>query len=148
MINIFTDSDRFDLSKVIIDNDAYFYENITAEKFGTLEEKIINEIDKATIIDKKLGTIKTPRGITSIENLSTGCKTVLNYLHLADCKSDINVIDASQCGYNALEVLFSTIEELNYPVNIILAHKDNIFRCGKRQYKINGEQVIEDLLYL
>ena len=148
MINIFTDLDRFNRKEVILDNDAYFYENVTSENFGDLEEWIIKQIDNGLIIDKKLGTVKTSRGITSIENLSTGCKTVLNYVYISKNKNKEVAIDASYCGYNALEVLFSVIEEVKYPIDIIIRHKDNLFQCSDREYKINDEKVITNLLYI
>ena len=148
MINIFTDLDRFNRKEVILDNDAYFYENVTSENFGDLEEQIIKQIDNGVIIDKKLGTVKTLRGITSIDNLSTGCKTVLNYVYISKNKNEIKAIDASYCGYNALEVLFLTIEKVNYPINIIIRHKDNLFKCNDREYKINDETIIKNLLYI
>ncbi len=148
MINIFTDLDRFNRKEVILDNDAYFYENVTAENFGDLEEEIIKQIDNGVIIDKKLGTVKTLRGITSIDNLSTGCKTVLNYVYISKNKNEIKAIDASYCGYNALEVLFLTIEKVNYPINIIIRHKDNLFKCNDREYKINNKRIIKNLLYI
>lgn len=148
MINIYTDFDKFDKNELILDNDAFFYENVTSENFGDLEEQVIKQIDNAVMIDKKIGTVRTSRGVTSIENLSTGCKTVLNYIYIAKNESKIVAIDGSHCGYNALEVLFSVIEKIEYPINIIIMHKDTLFKCSSREYNINNERVIQNLLYI
>ena len=84
-----------------------------------------------------------------MEDLSTGCKTVLNYMFL--CKSqpnDIRAIDVSKCGANALEVLFSIMERVEYSIDLVLRHEDELFRCGKREYLIDNERVIDNLLYI
>ena len=64
MINIYTDFNKFDKNELILDNDAFFYENVTSENFGDLEEQVIKQIDNAVMIDKKIGTVRTSRGAT------------------------------------------------------------------------------------
>lgn len=149
MINIYTDYDKYDTQAVILDNDAYFDENVVANTFGELEKNIIKKIDNAEVIDFNTGAIKTPRGIGALEDLSTGCKTVLNYIYLQKHNIfTIKAIDASQCGTNALEELFSTMEIVEYPIDIVLRHKDELFKCGERDYKINNRREIKNLLYM
>ena len=40
--------------------------------------EIIELIDNAKLLDENTGLVKTPMGLTSVNNLSTGCKTALN----------------------------------------------------------------------
>ena len=149
MIRIFTEYDKYKKETIILDNDAYFDENVVTCTFDDLEKEILKKIDNAEIVDANIGTIRTPRGIGTSEDLSTGCKTVLNYIYLYKNKSnDIQAVDISQCGANALEVLFSTMEKINYSVDLVLRHKDELFKCGEREYLINDKKKIRNLLYL
>ena len=149
MINIHTDFDKYDKQEVILDNDAYFDENVVASNFGELELNIMKTIDNAEVLDFNTGAIKTPRGIGALEDLSTGCKTVLNYVYLKRNNVEtIKAIDASQCGANALEELFLTIEKIQYPIDIVLRHKDELFKCSERHYRINGNKEITNLLFI
>lgn len=64
------------------------------------------DIDNAKLIDKRTGKIETPYGITDIKDLSTGCKTVLNYIFMVEnpeMYSIVKAINATECGWNALE---------------------------------------------
>ena len=92
-IEIYTDI--FDERTIILDNDAYFDENIVAKSFGEIENKVIKIVDNAVILDYDTGTIKTPRGIGASENLSTGCKTVLNCIYASN--NDNRIIVNSSC---------------------------------------------------
>ena len=65
-------------------------------------------IDKASLIDKKLGTVKTDFGITGIKNLSTGCKTVLVFRYLQKRQMSCN-LNINECGWNAVKVLFAIV---------------------------------------
>ena len=149
MVNIYTDYKKYDKGTIILDNDAYFDENVVANTFGELENNIIKNVDYAEVLDFNTGTIKTPRGIGALEDLSTGCKTILNYVYIQKNNIDnIKAIDASHCGSNALEVLFSTVETLGSPIDIVLRHKDELFRCKERDYVIDGKKKIKNLLYM
>lgn len=149
MINIYTDWTGFDKKALIIDNDAYFDENVTAHNFEELENEAIEVIDDAKVLDYNIGTIQTPRGVGALENLSSGCKTVLNYLYLYRNKiGNIKAIDVSECGANALEELFEIIEKSKYPIDLVIRHKDRLYMCRERQYKVDGDCIISNLMYL
>ncbi len=148
-INIYTHYADLELKDILIDNDAYFNENILSCDFGELELKVIQKIDEASIIDKEQGTIRTPRGITSIDKLSTGCKTILNYLSIIK-KSvhEFKVINVTQCGWNALEEIFEIEEVKNSGIRFLLLHKDNLHYCKVRDYIINNDTHIKNLLFI
>lgn len=87
------------------DNDSKEYNKV----LGFLEQKeIIELIDNAKLLDENTGLIKTPMGLTSVNNLSMGCKTALNVAFVRKHPElNISTINVTECGYNALEVIFS-----------------------------------------
>lgn len=86
-------------------------------------KKIMRKIDKAELLDTDL--IETPFGKTTLNNLSTGCKTVILSVFLSE---DNVFIPLGECGNNALSVLFELSKQYNlkgyvdYP--FILRDKD------------------------
>ena len=79
MVKIYTSKKYFRPEEILIDNESFFDNTVTAKSFDELSLDVIMNIDKAKLIDRNIGTIETPFGITSIDNVSTGCKAVLNY---------------------------------------------------------------------
>ena len=148
-INIYTHYADLELKDILIDNDAYFNENILSSDFGELELEVMQKIDEASIIDKEQGTIRTPRGITSIDKLSTGCKTILNYLSIIKkAVYEFKVINITQCGWNALEEIFEIEEVKNSGIGFLLLHKDSLHYCKERDYVINNDTHIKNLLFI
>lgn len=145
---IYTNYEKFKGFNVIKDNDAFFYENVSAENFSDIEIDVMKDIDNAELLDDKYGKIQTPRGICSIENLSTGCKTILNYLYICNSNMNIDAIDITGCGANAIEKLFQVMEIKGETVNLILMHKDKLFDCNDREYIIDDIKSINSLLYM
>mgnify|MGYP001034593836 CR=1 FL=1 len=148
-INIYTHYADLELKDILIDNDAYFNENILSCDFGELELEVMQKIDEASILDKEQGTIRTPRGITSIDKLSTGCKTILNYLSIIKkAVYEFKVINITQCGWNALEEIFEIEEVKNSGIRFLLLHKDNLHYCKERDYVINNDMHTKNLLFI
>lgn len=151
MIDIVTEYEYGKTKSILMDNDSFFDINVVARQFGRVEEDIMMDIDGATIIDKETGTIVTDRGATTIENLSTGCKTVLNYVFIGKNKEEYKKYDTlniSSCGTNALRKLFDVIDAAGYNhMKLLLMHNDNLFECGYREYNVDGRRV-DNLLYM
>lgn len=86
--------------KCLIDsNDSWFNRTLQDTKFLISCQNLIYTIDKAKIINFKLRKIETPLGICSIDDLSTGLKTILNILFLLKQKStDIVLVNVNECG--------------------------------------------------
>jgi hypothetical protein len=93
-------------------------------------------IDGAHILDRGIGTIRTPFGLTSIESLSTGVKTFLNILYIAKYKLPFTV-DLTQCGYNVLDIIFSYLDD-NPIIDVLLTHLD-IMKCKHFEFLVNGK---------
>lgn len=122
MIRIYRDRSKFKEENILLDNEAFFNNNVSPKDLNKASLRIMKDIDKADLIDSNIGTIQTPYGITSIDSLSTGCKTVINYIVIASNREiykDVKAICATECGWNALEELFEQIESMGYDIGVI-----------------------------
>lgn len=143
LIKIYTTTSEIDKKATLYDNDTFFDNRVNTKEFTELEKEIIEHIDKAKIIDENIGEIKTPFGICSIKKLSTGCKTVLNYVWLSKHQDDekykgIKYLYATECGWNALEELFKAADDINYDIGFIIEHNNELYNCSEREYSIDG----------
>lgn len=152
MVTVYTDKNKMkENAKIILDNEAFFYNNVLKyEKITKEDEEVIKEIDKAVVMKESKSNdynanwlIETPFGVSTIDHLSTGCKTVINFLHIYNKKGI--ALDITECGYNALEVLFTHYEKLNSSIPLILRHSNYLYKCSKRNYIINGK-IAEELV--
>ena len=146
MINLFTT--HLKQVNTINDNDNFFFQNISPQNINAEAKLVMKQIDNAELLDASTGKIQTPRGIGSIEDLSTGCKTVLNYIFVRDNNVDIQAINVSYCGYNAVDVLFDIAEKDNSDFAFILMHRDGIYKCKEHDYFIDSKRHISSLLDL
>lgn len=149
MVKIYTSKKYFRPEEILIDNESFFDNTVTAKSFDELSLDVIMNIDKAKLIDRNIGTIETPFGITSIDNVSTGCKAVLNYIYISNNKisyRDIKAIDATECGWNAIEELFKAIERKKYELGVIIEHDNKLFHCSDRDYLVDNKRQIHSLL--
>ncbi|WP_034445763.1 DUF4869 domain-containing protein [Butyrivibrio sp. AE2032] len=89
---------------VIRMNDVFFNQN-TAEMLDERARDIIRRIDKSEMIEKYTITSRFDGTALNIDRLSTGCKTTLNIMYNLD-----KIFDISECGENALEVIYSLDE--------------------------------------
>ena len=85
-------------------NDTFFNKH-TAEMLDQRAESIILKIDESRMIDKYSIASRFDGTRLNIDKLSTGCKTTLNIMYNPD-----RIFDVSECGDNALEVIYSLKE--------------------------------------
>ena len=110
MIYIYTDEKYIkNGKKTLISNDTYFNSVIEASWIDKKCEDWILKIDRAVMIDKQIGNIQTPYGITSLESISTGLKTLINIYKLIADGIQYNAC-ATECGANVLEELFELVD--------------------------------------
>ena len=148
MIHLYTSTRYFDTNNILVDNESFFRACVKIKELDDFSLSAIKKIDKAEIKDLKTGAIITPYGETSIFNLSTGCKTVLNCSYIARNRhkfSSIQAIVGTESGWNALDCLFEAIEYYNTDLKVILEHEDEVGLCTKRQYCVNDKHIIEAL---
>lgn len=121
MINIITHTGN---NSIINFNDEYFCGTYMNYSFTDLDKKIIKQIDSAVIIDDD--KIQTPFGIASIEDLSTGCKTLININHNPN-----KIISIVECGDNAIDCLFENFYngEVTVYANFMIAPSKIVAPC-------------------
>lgn len=143
MISVITSLDKIntDDAELIRDIDSFFILHVPIKGFTSLDREVIKRIDNADLLDGLKDGVKTPSGITSIYNLSTGCKTALVYLYFQRNRKrygDI-VIDVTGCGANALDVLFDCASRLvNNNIYFLLRHRNRLFKLSNRDFNVNG----------
>ena len=142
MINIVTHCNKEDEGRVIRDFESFFEKYVIAKEFENMDLDVMKRIDNAVLLDKKSGAIQTQFGITDILHLSTGCKIVLSYLYIvkrSNHKFSGKLLDVTECGSNALNILFSCAELLKDSETIfLLRHTNQLLKCSNRDYNING----------
>lgn len=77
MVRLYTSGKYFKDNEIIIDNDSFLITMYLQKPFRN-SIKVMEEVDHAKLLDQNIGKIETPYGITGIQDLSTGCKTILN----------------------------------------------------------------------
>lgn len=124
MINIYTSYAELPSGKsFILSNDDYFSAYISPKSITEQDKQYMRLIDQVTEVRDDY--IKTPFGGATLYNISTGCKTIINIAHLLnqgmlDNTSDYPIFNISECGANALEEIFSLIDDT--PVKVLLTH--------------------------
>ena len=102
MITIFKNKKDIPQDKEYIElNDIFFNQN-TAAKLDERAAKYIQIIDGSELLSKYKIQSRFEDIILNTDQLSTGCKTVLNVLYFPD-----KVFCLKECGNNALEILYS-----------------------------------------
>lgn len=81
-------------------NDIYF-NKYTVEMLDNKAADIIWKIDQSKMKDKYSIESRFDGSKLNIDKLSTGCKTTLNILYNPD-----KIFDISECGENALEIIY------------------------------------------
>lgn len=71
-----------------------------------------------------------------------------NILEHKNESEHIKAINATECGYNALDELLDVIDTSGSDLSIILEHKNDLEKCKEREYLINDTREIKSLLWL
>ncbi len=102
MITVFKNKKDIPQDKEYIElNDIFFNQN-TARKLDERAEAFIERIDDSKLLSKYRIRSRFDDIILNTDQLSTGCKTVLNVFYYPD-----KVFCLKECGNNALEVLYN-----------------------------------------
>jgi hypothetical protein len=141
MVYVYTDK-KYISGDIITDNESFFNRYITAKNIDESGRGFMEKIDGARILDEDLGTIITPLGATVLENISTGAKTVLNLIYLQQ-KNEPAALDITECGANALDAIFTLMNNHTGKIKVILSHADTS-ECENRDYCVNNDRVVHD----
>jgi hypothetical protein len=82
-------------------NDVFF-NRYTAQMLDKKAGDIIEKIDSSKMVDKYTISSKFDGTVLNSDKMSTGCKTVLNIIYNPN-----KIFDISECGDNALDVIYS-----------------------------------------
>lgn len=146
MIRLYTSLNFFKPDEILLDNEAFFKNNIGASDISDKGLKAMKLLDGAILLDKNTGKIQTPFGICSIYDLSTGCKTLLNVIYLIEYNKypQVKAINCTECGWNALEQIFELLDETN-AFGIIIEHDNELYNCSDRDYLVNDKEHITSM---
>ncbi|SES28808.1 hypothetical protein SAMN04487884_12713 [Butyrivibrio fibrisolvens] len=150
MIRIYNRAEGFfELDNILIDVERFFDISIPASEIDDIGKLVMEKIDGAHFVDQSIGTIKTPYGITSYRNLSTGCKSVLDYIYLTKHPvkyKEVKAVDFTESGWNALDCLFDVISNgVSDKLGIIIRHDDGLYNCKSHTMLFNDEVKIESM---
>ena len=127
-------------SNFIGDVESMFNLHVDPTDFNDNDLKAMREIDNAELLDRNTGLIKTPYGLCSVKNLSTGCKTVLVYNHCY--RNGIRkIINANESGANALAILFDIIDSNNdNDTKLYLIHRNKMYMIPEHDFNVDGKR--------
>lgn len=112
-------------------NDVFFNQN-TASKIDNNAKKIIEYIDNSELISKYKIKSKFNETVLDIDQLSTGCKTVLNVYYFPN-----KVFCIKECGNNALEMLYKLEKGMVYSDYAMIPFDiGKVQVCNNKNYKI------------
>lgn len=101
MITVFKDKNDIPQGMEYIElNDLFFNQN-TAIKLDERAALIVERVEQAKMVGRYKMESKFNGVLLDIDQLSTGCKTVLNVMYFPD-----KVFCMKECGDNALEMLY------------------------------------------
>lgn len=109
-------------------------------------KNILHSIDRASIINEGLLKIETPYGIASVDDLSTGCKTLLNIAYLTEQLGNrIAIVNVNECGNNALRKAFDMVSGTN--IHLYISHDT---AAVDMQYKfiVNGKELKDEFEFV
>jgi len=141
MIDIFSDITMCDFDTKIRQADIYFNNRVNANMLDGKCKEYMTLIDNATLIDAHSGAIKTPYGVASIRDLSTGCKTLIITYLLREAGNQA-VIDVTECGSNVLSHIFDIVD--NSSISTVLRHT-NLKADVNKEFNVNRGTVCTNI---
>lgn len=135
---------KLSADKMNIFSNNWYFRKTTVKDINFIETcgDIIKSIDNATIVGSEEDKIMiTKFGRTKdLSNLSTGCKTLLNILHLIEKgdKSKTYYVNIDECGENVIPMVFNNIAETNI---VACLHHSMILGNTGHTFEVNGTRV-------
>lgn len=117
-------SKQYDERLDILSNDQCFIETSEDFEFLKRHEDVMRRIDRVSKFYPFEARIKTPYGIGTLQNLSTGCKTVLNALWLAEQGKPI-VINIDEA--NSFFFLYPVLNLINNMVYLFVSDHSFVY---------------------
>ncbi len=132
-----------EISPCIFSNDEEFHVTKYAKGFLERHRDTIYSVDKAIVVNYDRLKIETPYGIASIDDLSTGCKTLLNILYLMDSgiKGEA-LVNVDEAGNNVLRRILDLVAGSN--ISLYITHDTD---CIDNRYSfiLNGKELQDEM---
>ena len=74
MVRLYTSGKYFKDNEIIIDNDSFFNNNVSAKSLSENSIKVMEEVDHAKLLDQNIGKIETPYGLLVFRTCQRGAK--------------------------------------------------------------------------
>ena len=143
MLKLYTDRTSFKNTEVLYDNDAVFEVHTSRLQLDEVDKEFMMKYDEAKIIgeNERLGIpVQTRYGVTHINNLSTGLKTLLNLRHMGTLPQ-YKAIDITEAGENVLLDIFEQAIALG--ISVILGHT-YIPKFTHIQIQVDDGEIVTD----
>lgn len=140
-ITIYTDVSyltKFNKNDILMNINYHFRDMLPKilDNFNSLDKHYINVIDKARVIKvEDRWVIRTGDGVTTLDNISTGCKACILDNH---CKNKL--INLTPCGENAITALLDVLSKKGGS-NLFLLQHSYFKPLAKYNININGAEV-------
>ena len=131
------------ISPCIISNDEAFLKTKYANGFLERHRDTIYAIDRAIIVNYSRLKIETPYGIASVDDLSTGCKTILNILRLME--GGVNeeaLVNVDEAGNNVLKRILDLVAGSR--ISLYITHDTNCIN-NDHKFILNGKEMQDEM---
>ena len=135
MVNVYTNR-KYLKDGEIYENKGDLYFGLFNKTLSSQEKMLIEKIENAVFLNDT--DIKTPYGVCSIFDMSTGSKLLINVL-----QNPNTVFDVTECGRNVLEELFKQID--NTDTKIVLRHSDFELPEGITLLVNDGKEALDSM---
>ena len=131
------------ISPSIISNDEAFLKTKYVNGFLERHRDTIYAIDRAVIVNYSRLKIETPYGIASVDDLSTGCKTMLNILYLMETGvKEEALVNVDEAGNNVLKRILDLVAGSR--ISLYITHDTNCIN-NDRKFILNGKEMQDEM---
>lgn len=131
------------ISPCIFSNDEEFLRTKYAGGFLERHRDTIYTIDRALLVNIRRLKIETPYGVASVDDLSTGCKTMLNILRLMEegVKEEA-LVNVDEAGNNVLQQILDLVA--GTVISLYITHDTDCID-SKRRFLLNGREMEDEM---
>lgn len=131
------------ISPCIISNDEAFLTTKYENGFLERHRDTIYAIDRAAVVNYSRLKIETPYGIASIDDLSTGCKTILNILRLMETGGKKEaLVNVDEAGNNVLKRILDLVAGTR--ISLYITHDTDCID-NSRKFILNGKEMLDEM---
>lgn len=146
MIKLFTDI-KLAPSETnwVMVNDAFFDANIAVKKLNKRDKELMYEIEGIKTLDNNSDAVMSRTGIITINEISTGLKTLLNIRFLKRNIERVNKpfgVNITECGKNVLDYVFEEVK--GGSMFVLLRHFD-VLGLKNRYIEVNGDKRVKTM---